>query len=68
MSNEHKIGEVFDFSFKKLKCVKSDGRCDGCFFDNGVRCTQSQTEYEDVGCCYFGDRKDKTDVIFVEVI
>lgn len=67
MGNEHKIGEVFEFFNTKLKCVKSNGRCDGCFFDNGIRCTQTKNEREDTGSCYFEDRTDKTDVIFIEL-
>lgn len=65
---EFKVGEVFKHNFYKLKCVKSKmGMCDGCFFDNGIRCTQSENEYKDIGSCYFEDRDDKTDVIFVKV-
>lgn len=61
---EFKIGEVFLCGLVKLKCIKSDCVCEGCylndFFYNEEECRAF------VGDCT-QDREDETDVIFVKV-
>lgn len=67
MKKELKIGEVFQCGPVKLKVKENSGLCDGCFFDNGLMCTQTVTESEDIGSCIYSEREDKTNVIFVEI-
>lgn len=62
---EYKVGEVFQFGKKKLKCVK------GCKCSN---CVMSDLSFEGcefisiyVGACAAKGRKDHTEVIFIEV-
>lgn len=61
---EFKVGEIFQCGLVKLKCIKSDSVCEGCylndFFYNGEECRAF------VGDCT-QDREDKTYVIFVKV-
>lgn len=64
---EPKIGEVFEWKGKKLKCLDVphfgiyDDICMGCYFDDDIR----------GGCgkikCSGQDRKDKKNVYFKEV-
>lgn len=62
---EYKIGEVFQFGKKKLKCVEASHNCAGCFLSSFlssfVYCTWCTGE------CSWNKRTDRKDVIFVEV-
>ena len=58
---EYKVGEVFQFGKKKLKCI--EGPCDNCVFF-GKRCSDVG---EDVGECMGNVRKDEICVCFIEV-
>lgn len=61
---EFKVGEVFQYGLKKLKCVKSTQRysCIGCYFKDKESCDKIH-----IGSCFDERREDKTDVIFVKV-
>lgn len=62
---EYKIGEVFQFGKKKLKCIKGT-RCSKCAMsDLGIGGCDWASKY--VGACTPKDRADHTEVIFVEV-
>ena len=60
---EFKIGEIAQFGFLKLKCVKAKNRgyCTGCYFES-VPC-----KTEMVGNCHHVVREDKQSIIFVKV-
>lgn len=62
---EYKVGEVFQCGIVKLKCVKSDVTCNGCFFykimSSGDDCKLLVGECNDIY------REDETDVIFVKL-
>lgn len=60
---ERKIGEVFEFNGKKYQVVEVGSGCEGCAFDYCLDCS----EVEIKGKCHWLTRKDKEDVIFVEV-
>lgn len=59
---EYKVGEVFQFGKKKLKCVDVlHNNCTGCFlygFDDCVSC---------IGECSWAQRSDRKNVVFIEV-
>lgn len=64
---EFKVGEVFQCGLVKLRCEESrttGSCCEGCFFH--FRCFK-ETTGNIAGSCARTERKDKTDVIFVEV-
>lgn len=44
------------------------GTYDGCFFDDGILCNRTATELEDFGTCIGEDHKDKTDIIFIQIL
>lgn len=60
---EFKVGEVFQYGTAKLKCVKTDLKCQGCLFSQ-YNCPPVERF---LGECQAEDRDDNTDVIFVEV-
>ena len=64
---EFKIGEVFQFGKKKLKCVENtESLCDGCIFrDFTFDVCKSVVHF--VGECAFQKRQDEKNVVFVEV-
>lgn len=64
---EFKIGEVFQCGLVKLKCVKANKECDGCFFDKLISSCMSSCIADMTGECDSGYRLDKTDVIFVKM-
>ena len=63
---ERKIGEIFDYKGIKLKVVKDEGICFGCFFqdicETGKLHCRSLT-----GICWGPVRRDRTPVIFKDV-
>lgn len=61
---EYKIGEVFQFGMKKLKCVS--GSCNNCVMRHvdSIGC-DVMSDY--LGNCKANDRSDNKNVIFVEV-
>lgn len=64
---EYKVGEVFQFGKKKLKCVEDtgDNSCDGCiFFDVSDACKDLP---QFIGECHYLNRSDRNSVIFIEV-
>lgn len=60
---EYKIGEVFQFGKKKLKCVKG-WRCSDCAMNDLEECEPISRF---LGACKLKDREDQTGVIFVEL-
>ena len=59
---ERKVGEIFDFFGKKLKCVDSKNRhCSDCFLFDVSYCN---TYISIIGECNRRDRSDKNDVHF----
>lgn len=62
---EFKIGEVFQCGLVWLKCKKAFNGCDLCFLCEGI-IFQDDCKVL-VGECGKRERKDNTDVIFVEV-
>ena len=61
---ERKIGKTFEYKGKKLQVKEvSDGTCNGCFFEG--RCKWATEDI--VGFCDPLFRRDKKEVIFVEV-
>lgn len=61
---EYKVGEVFQFGKKKLKCVL--GTCDKCVMRHvdSIGC-DVMSDY--LGNCKANDRSDNKNVIFIEV-
>lgn len=56
---EHKVGEIFQFEGKTLKCVKSvDNYCLKCALRSHILCDEYCAPYE---------RSDNQNVIFIEV-
>ena len=65
---EYKVGEVFQFGKKKLKCVESDiGDCEGCAI-NYYGITECASLRPIIGDCLCCNRSDNKSVVFVEVI
>lgn len=65
---EYKVGEIFQFGLKTLKCVEGTS-CKECMFYLDVWdsfCLHND-HIEYVGPCVKKYRKDRTDVIFIEV-
>lgn len=63
LSMEHKIGDIFEYKDVKLKCIEyypNDNYCNDCYFYqwNSLCAKQKCTSYQ---------RKDKTDVMFIQV-
>lgn len=68
-NKEYSIGEEFEYEGVRLKCVKdvSEIPCNGCYFDvEEFPCFCRIDFPERIECLGF-KRKDKTDVVFVEV-
>jgi hypothetical protein len=67
VENEREIGEFFSEGILNMKVVKSskENRCDGCYYYNHfyINCKK----YFNIGKCKGADRKDKNNVIFIEV-
>lgn len=68
MKKEFKIGEVFQYGLKQLKCVKAPCENRKCY----VCALYHDLEDMCLGCGFIGEcerryRADKTDVIFVKV-
>lgn len=63
--NEFKIGEVFQFGFIKLQCVRANYKCEGCYLDSTDICSCFISTC--IGNCKSHKRKDKINVIFVRV-
>lgn len=60
---EYKIGEIFEFNGKKLKCV-----LDNCLPNVCQNCALNKTNcYTSKLLCTSSGRKDKTDVYFIEL-
>ena len=66
---ERKVDEVFEFNGIKLKVKRTNNpaACDGCYFDKFNNECRKINVIEETGLCYGGFRRDKNDVIFVEV-
>ena len=62
---EFKVGEVFQFGFVKLQCVKANNKCEGCYLDSTDICSFAISSC--VGNCKSEKREDKTNVIFVKM-
>lgn len=62
---EYKVGEVFQFGKKKLKCVEGCSCRDCAMNPLDVEGCEFISRY--VGACAIRDRSDKTGVIFIEV-
>lgn len=63
---EFKIGEEFQCGMVKLKCAKSSFSCDGYYFlGSSLDCRVINRMI--TGDCIKSERKDNSDVIFVEV-
>ena len=60
---EFKIGEEFQFGLIKLKCIKSNGSCLGCFFNKPFH---TECAVETVGHCFNVHRTDRKNVIFID--
>ena len=61
---ERKIGKTFEYKGKKLQVKEvSDGTCNGCFFEGRYKWATEDI----VGFCDPLFRRDKKEVIFVEV-
>jgi hypothetical protein len=56
------MNETVKYKNLKLRCVKPEGVCFGCYFQSGVRCLKPSTLE-----CSKLKRQDKQDVIFVVV-
>lgn len=69
VKKKFKVGEVFQFGKSQLKVIKAIGsgpwRCEGCYLID--ICSKLYQLNINVGHCNQGDRKDKTNVIFVKV-
>ena len=53
---ERKIGEVFEFEYKKLQVKEGSIGCVGCYFDEDTECF----DYWNItGECHLSVRKDK---------
>lgn len=62
---EYKVGEVFQFGKKKLKCVIGC-KCSDCVMsDLEIEGCEFIARY--IGACAARDREDHTGVIFIEV-
>lgn len=59
---EREIGEVFEYEGKKLKVMKGEDGCTGCYFKES-QCRNNSI----IGECIYCRRNDKIGVIFVEV-
>lgn len=62
---EYEIGEVFQCGLVTLKCESSVSNCDKCYFQGFTNCAEINRKI--TGSCIRPERKDNTDVIFVEV-
>lgn len=62
---ERKVGKQFDFLGVKLKVVKSNKNCEGCYFDGYIACNKPYDST--IGPCVKVYRKDFTQVIFKKV-
>ena len=63
---EFKIGETFQCGLVKLRVeTPESGLCKGCFF--GSRSYDCGSIINLTGSCYFDEREDNTNVIFVKV-
>jgi hypothetical protein len=63
---EFKAGEIFQCGLLKLKCEKSSFSCKGCYFlGSSLDCRILNRMV--TGNCLKTERKDKSDVIFIEV-
>ena len=60
---EHKIGEVFEVNGIKVMAKSSNEDCSGCAFLKDHHCSEN----DKIESCYSELRKDRTEVIFVEV-
>lgn len=58
--NEKQINEVFEYDGHKLIVKESTSDCQGCYFYDKLECPKS------LGFCYWTDRSDKKNVIFIE--
>lgn len=59
---EYKVGEVFQFGKKKLKCVESiDTDCRGCVLSETSHCRKFMSH------CHKFHRSDEKNVIFIEL-
>lgn len=65
---EYKIGEVFQFGKKKLKCIYNNGKgvCKGCMFNNLALNMCNELALFIGGCASY-ERSDNKNVIFIEV-
>lgn len=61
---EFKVGEEFQFGIIKLKCIKSNGSCLGCFFN---KLAHTECTIKTIGHCSIVYRSDGENVIFSEV-
>ena len=59
---EREIGDVFEYEGKKLKVMKGEDGCTGCYFKES-QCRNNSI----IGECIYCRRNDKIGVIFVEV-
>lgn len=62
---EYKVGEVFQFGKKKLKCVEGC-KCSDCAM-NDLEIEGCEYMSYFLGACAARDREDHTGVIFIEV-
>lgn len=65
---EYKVGEIFQFGKKKLKCVEKmeDDPCSGCIFlDSPIGMCKGLPQF--IGGCQYLDRSDGKRVIFIEL-
>ncbi len=66
---ERKIGEIFGFEGKKIKCVEDDGKivCFDCiFFIKKTNTEEDNCENKNMLCISF-ERKDDKNVKFIEI-
>lgn len=73
------VGKTFELGCRKFKVVENDNGCKGCvfnkifnkmfdeIFDENCRVCYRMLKSNFIPECYYEDRKDKKDVIFVEV-
>lgn len=62
---EYKVGEVFQFGKKKLKCVEGCKCSDCAMSDLEIEGCEYMSYF--LGACAARDREDHTGVIFIEV-
>ena len=64
---ERKVGEVFEFTKKQLRCENSvlPESCQGCIFEDTEICSNDKVRETLIGACSSSDRKDAKDVIFI---